>query len=157
MFAHQSQAMSFAKEVHMNVKIDELMTKQVMTTTPSQRIGHVKSVMNDNGIHAMPVVNPEGEPIGIVSTSDFLNHYSDAAPIRSLMSKKVYTVNAYDGPHIAARVMRNHHLHRVVVTHEKKVVGILSSFDLLCLVEDRRYTAKNAPTKSKSRRGQQED
>ena len=48
--------------------------------------------------------------------------------------------------------MRNHKIHRVVVTHEQKVVGILSAFDLLKLVENHRFTAKGAPTKS-SRKG----
>ena len=48
--------------------------------------------------------------------------------------------------------MRNHKIHHVVVTHEKKVVGILSAFDLLKLVEGHRYVQKNAPTKS-SRKG----
>ena len=36
-----------------------------------------------------------------------------------------------------------------MVTEAKQVVGILSSFDLLRLVEDHRYVAKNAPTQSK--------
>ena len=67
------------------------------------------------------------------------------------MTEKVYTVPQYDDVSTAARVMRNHRIHRVVVTHEKKVVGILSAFDLLKLVEEHRYVAKNAPTKSKRR------
>jgi hypothetical protein len=33
-----------------------------------------------------------------------------------------------------------------VVTHEKKVVGILSSFDLLKLVEEHRWVPKNPPS-----------
>jgi len=57
---------------------------------------------------------------------------------------------------IAARVMRNHGIHRVVVTHEKKVVGMLSAFDLLKLVEDHRYVAKNAPTRSKRKGSKRE-
>jgi signal-transduction protein with cAMP-binding, CBS, and nucleotidyltransferase domain len=46
----------------------------------------------------------------------------------------------------AARIMRNHKIHRVVVTHEHQVAGVLSAFDLLKLVEDHRFVAKNAPT-----------
>jgi len=34
----------------------------------------------------------------------------------------------------------------VKVTREQKVVGVLSAFDLLALVEGRRFVAKNAPT-----------
>ncbi len=48
--------------------------------------------------------------------------------------------------------MRNHGIHHVVVAEGQAVVGILSSFDLLRLVEDHRFVAKNAPTPS-SRKG----
>jgi predicted transcriptional regulator len=64
------------------------------------------------------------------------------------MSKEVLTIPKYSGIHIAARVMRNHHIHHLIVTHEKKIVGVLSSFDLLTLVEDHRFIMKNGPTKS---------
>jgi signal-transduction protein with cAMP-binding, CBS, and nucleotidyltransferase domain len=43
-------------------------------------------------------------------------------------------------------MMRNHKIHHLIVTHEQKVVGIISSFDLLTLVEDHRFVMKNAPT-----------
>jgi CBS domain-containing protein len=66
-----------------------------------------------------------------------------------VMTEGVYTVPKYDDVSIAARVMRNHKIHRVVVTHEKKVVGVLSSFDLLKLVEGHRFVAKNPPTESR--------
>jgi CBS domain-containing protein len=57
-------------------------------------------------------------------------------------------VPKYDDVSIAARVMRNHRIHRVVVTHEQKVVGVLTAFDLLKLVENHRYVEKNPPTES---------
>ena len=41
--------------------------------------------------------------------------------------------------------MRKHRVNHVIVTHEKKIVGILSSFDLLQLVEEHRFVMKNAP------------
>ena len=69
------------------------------------------------------------------------------------MSKKVFTVPEYEDASVAARVMRNHHIHHLVVTHEQKVVGILSTFDLLQLVEDHRFVMKNAPTPPKRPRG----
>ena len=47
--------------------------------------------------------------------------------------KPVLTVKTYKS---------NHKVNHVVVTHEKKIVGILSSFDLLKLVEEHRFTMK---------------
>ena len=61
---------------------------------------------------------------------------------------------AYSDPALAATLMRKQHIHHLVVTHEQKVLGILSSFDLLQLLEGKRFVAKNAG--SKKRRGIQE-
>ena len=132
----------------MNVTIDELMNPLVMKATPHQSVGHVRKVMADNKVSAMPIVDTDGAPVGIVTATDMLEEHNDASPVSKIMASPVYTVPRYDGPHIAARVMRNHHLHHVVVTESKEVVGMLSSFDLLRLVEDHRYVAKNGPTPS---------
>ena len=139
--------------VGVNVTIDELMQPQVMTATPHQSVGHVRKVMSEHKVSAMPVVDPEGHPVGIVTATDMLDDHKDATPISQVMASPVYTVPRYDGPHIAARVMRNHHLHHVVVTEAKEVVGMISSFDLLQLVEDHRFVAKQGPTPSKKRKG----
>lgn len=136
-----------------NVTIDELMQPQVMTATPHQTVGHVRGVMSEHRISAMPVVDRDGHPVGIVTATDFLADHPEGAPISGVMSDSVYTVPRYDGPHIAARLMRNHHLHHVVVTEDSRVVGMLSTYDLLRLVEDHRYTAKNPPTPSKKSSG----
>ena len=132
----------------MNVKVDELMSHSVITTEPHKSIDHVRGMMEKNKVSAVPVVNSDGEVLGIVSSTDMVPELNGSSPVSQLMTEKVYTVPKYDDVSIAARVMRNHHIHRVVVTHEKKVVGVLSTFDLLKLVEDHRYVAKNAPTKS---------
>ena len=129
----------------MNVKIADLMVKQVLTASRHKTVGHVKELMSSNGIHALPVIGEEGEPIGIVTSSDLLEVSSDTTPISQIMTRNVYTVPQYNGAHIAARVMRNHGIHHVVVTHEKKIVGVISSFDLLQLVENHRFVMKNAP------------
>ena len=72
-----------------------------------------------------------------------------AALSASNSTKNVVVVSEYDDVHVAARLMRSRRIHRVVVTREKKVVGILSAFDLMKLVEERRFRAKNPPTPKK--------
>lgn len=133
----------------MNVKVNELMTESVITTEPHANVEHVRNIMERNKIGAIPVVDSEGQPVGIVSISDLAPELKPATPVSKVMTDKVYSVPKYDDVSTAARVMRNHRIHRVVVTHEQKVVGILSSFDLLKLVEAHRFVAKNAPTESK--------
>ena len=133
----------------MSVKVDELMARQVVTARPHHTVEHVRRMLERNRIHAVPVVDDEGVPVGIVSQSDLFGDLKDASPIRQVMTEKVYTVPQYEDVAIAARVMRNHEIHRVVVTHEKAVVGILSAFDLLKLVEGKRFVMKQPPTPRK--------
>ena len=141
----------------MNVKIQDLMSSQVMTTTRHRSLGHVRELMSKHSIHAMPVVDTDGEPLGMVTSSDLLDGKGDGSKVSSVMTRDVVTVPAYSEPRLAARIMRNKHIHRLVVTHEKKVVGILSSFDLLRLVEDHSFRAKQAPKTRRSKRDDEED
>ena len=132
----------------MNVKVAELMSESVVTTEPHKSIDQARTKMGKGKLGAIPVVNTDGEPVGIVTSTDLVSEPNGSSPVSTIMTEKVYTVPQYEDVSIAARVMRNHKIHRVVVTHEKKVVGILSAFDLLKLVEQHRYVAKNAPTRS---------
>jgi CBS domain-containing protein len=135
----------------MNVKIHELMTDSVVSTEPHKSVDHVRRMMERNKVGAIPVVDSEGRPVGIVSSSDIVADTNGKSPVSTIMTEKVYTVPKYDDVSTAARVMRNHRIHRVLVTHEQRIVGVLSSFDLLKLVEGRRYVDRNAPTGSKRR------
>ena len=133
----------------MSVKVAELMSASVVTAEPHHTVDHVRKMLERNRISAVPVVDTDGHPVGIVSQTDLVHDLKPGTPISTLMTEKVYTVPQYDDTSIAARVMRNHKIHRVVVTHEKKVVGMLSAFDLLKLVESHRYVEKNPPTPSR--------
>jgi CBS domain-containing protein len=138
-----------------NVKVDELMVPQVVTTQPHVTVGHVKGMMRNANVRVIPVVATDGEPVGIVSASDLLDHLSDETPVSRVMTDKVYTIPQYEEISVAARIMRNHRIHHVVVTHEQKVVGILSTFDLIQLLEGKRFVQKNAgstPARKASRR-----
>lgn len=133
----------------MNATIEDLMVKSVVTTRPHKSVGHVKDIMKTNGIQSVPVVGEDDEVLGIITATDMLEDTSDNTPVSNVMTKNVLSVPLYSDVHIAARVMRNHKIHHVVVTHEQQLVGILSAFDLLKLVEDHRFVMKNPPTPSK--------
>ena len=129
----------------MNVKIADLMTTGVVTVEPHHTVSHVRALFEKHSFHAVPVVDSDGHPVGIVTSLDVAFAKSDDSPVSSMLSGKVWTIPQYNGPHQAARLMRKHRVNHVIVTHEKKIVGILSSFDLLQLVEEHRFVMKNAP------------
>ncbi len=136
----------------MNVKIHELMSKSVVTAQPHQTVATIKEKMSQHKINSVPVVSTEGVPIGVVSISDIVAVEKAGVPISNIMTDKVYTVPAYDDVSVAARIMRNHKIHHLMVTDEKKLIGIISSFDLLKLVEGHRFEIKNPATpKSKGK------
>jgi len=135
-----------------SVLVGDVMTSNVRTVTRHQTVGHVRELLADRGFHSTPVVDSKGEPIGMITATDLLDHVDERTLIGKVMTKKVYTVPQYSGVHVAARVMRNHKIHHVVVTHEKRVVGLVSTFDILRLVEDKRFVPKNASTPRKGGR-----
>lgn len=132
----------------MNVKIADLMSSRVIVAQPHHTTEHVRSLMETNKIKAVPIVGPDEEAVGIVTSTDLVADRSPSTPVSEYMTRDVKVIPAYNDVSAAARAMRNAKIHHVVVTHEKKVTGILSSFDLLKLVEDHRFVMKAAPTKS---------
>ena len=136
----------------MNAKVHDLMTESVVTTEPHASIERVSGILQRNKVGAIPVVGPEGEPVGIVSATDLVPGLKPNSPVSTIMTEKVYTVPRYDDVSTAARIMRNHKIHRLVVTHEQKVVGVISAYDLLKLVEGHRWVAKNPPSESQRKK-----
>ncbi|MEM7482770.1 MAG: CBS domain-containing protein [Acidobacteriota bacterium] len=124
------------------------MSRNVIRAQPHHTVAHVRGLLERNKLHAVPVVNSDDQPVGIVSAVDLLAA-NDGTPITKVMTDRVYTIPEYNSVHQAARLMRNQRIHHAVVTHEKAIVGIISSFDLLRLVEDHRFVVKPGPTPKK--------
>lgn len=131
------------------VRVEDLMVSMVMTLTRNQSVGHAQELMAKHGVHALPVTDGEGKPIGILTSSDLLRDMAKETLVGQVMSKNLKTVPRYADPHIAARLMRNHGIHHLIVVEEHEIVGILSTLDLLRLIEDRRFVVKNLPSKPK--------
>lgn len=138
----------------MNITVEDLMISEVMTARPHQTCGHVRKLIAEHRGGCLPVVDDNGEPVGMLTANDFLTDHADGTPVSQFMARKVYTVPRYSDASLPARIMRNHGIHHVVVTHEHRVVGVVSSFDLLKLVEDHRFVMKNPPgTSSRKKSG----
>jgi CBS domain-containing protein len=128
----------------MSVKIAELMADKVITANPHHSVDHLRGLMEHNNISAVPIVDTEGAPVGIVTSTDLVSDHKGGTPVSQFMAEGVASVPQYNDASVAARIMRKRKIHHVLVTHEKQVVGIISSFDLLKLVEDHKFVLKNA-------------
>ena len=137
----------------MKVKVKDLMTKGVVTAQPHHTIDYLKGKMTKHAVRMIPVVSTDKEPVGVVSHSDLMSDDKKNIPISKIMSDGVYTIPDYEDVSVAARIMRNHNIHHLIVTHEKKVIGIISSFDLMQLIEGKRFVEKNPSTPSAKSKG----
>lgn len=63
------------------------------------------------------------------SRSEMLN-----ARVDKVMNPYVVTVGPDDSVAEVVSTMRSHHVHRVIVTRERKILGLISTFDLLELI-----------------------
>ena len=140
----------------MNAKVRDLMTESVITVEPDATIDRVRRILQRNKVGALPVVDPDGQPVGIVSATDLVPSLEGDSRVSAIMTEKVYTVPKYDDVSVAARIMRNHKIHRLVVTHEQRVVGMITTFDLLELVQGHRWVPKNPPSEPQRKKSKRD-
>jgi CBS domain-containing protein len=108
------------------------------------------------------VVDEAGQLVGVVSQTDIIKLISkDLSPllgfyhfpltrleqrsalardicearVEEIMERRVHSVTVQDDISTAARMMRNLHIHRVLVLENGKLVGILTALDLLRVLE----------------------
>ncbi len=130
--------------------IANIMTRDVFFAHPNDTMQRVDELFTANNIHHIPVIDNESRVVGIVSKSDYLKvlhgftlfkteksvEYNKAI-LRSLlvsevMTKQVATLQPEDTVDIAVGYFRENLFHAIpVVDRQKKLVGILTTFDML--------------------------
>lgn len=155
------------------MKVGDLMTSDVVTTTPGTTITELEQLFNRNAISGAPVLDGD-QLVGVVSQTDIIGVIADqphsggelpsfllspqpiAAPILAelaaeraaaadrmaartvadVMTGVPVTVAANDDIAVAAEKMCNERIHRVLVTEDGRLVGLLSALDLVGLLID---------------------
>ncbi|GAB4236719.1 MAG: CBS domain-containing protein [Methyloligellaceae bacterium] len=121
----------------MTVAVAHVMQRRVYFAAPDFTVDHVRELMAAKRIHALPVVTANKKAVGIVTTADVARTMDEDTPVANVMSDIVFRVAATDPVAKAARMMRTKRVHHLVVVDGGEAVGILSSFDLLRLVEQK--------------------
>lgn len=147
----------------------DVMERHVVNVSPDAPLASVQRLLFEEGIHGAPVVDDNGQLVGVVSSLDLLRAASeardtpDADPryleelveyaarawtlsadekalgeqtVSEVMSEEVVKVAAAASIAEVARTLRENRIHRVLVVEEGEICGIISSFDLLELLED---------------------
>ena len=61
-------------------KLDDLMSKDIISVSDRATVGDAARQLSAGGFHSLPVVNRDNELVGIVTTTDLINHMLDAPP-----------------------------------------------------------------------------
>lgn len=125
--------------------VGERMTRNPVTITEDTSIDDALHMMRERKVRRLPVLDPSGKMVGIVSDRDLLHaapspatslsvyelHYLLAKlTVKRVMSSPVITVTASTPLEEAARIMADNKIGGLPVTDDGKLVGIITETDI---------------------------
>jgi hypothetical protein len=114
----------------MALTVGEVMNREIFSLRPSERVEDALGYLRVLGISGAPVIEG-GKPIGVASFRDMLAD-GPGDTVRDRMRKPPITVTADAPLELAARLLAERGVHRVVVVDgEGRAIGVASSLDLL--------------------------
>jgi CBS domain-containing protein len=116
--------------------VGDIMTAAVTTLDVGATVADARATLLNTRGSALPIINGRQQPVGMVTKSDLVAQVSDDLPIAVLMANEVLTCEADTSVWTAGRQMRANQVHHVVVVADGVLVGIVSVFDLLELLDD---------------------
>ncbi len=120
-----------------HISVKDVMTKNVVTANLDASVIEIAELMKRYGIGSVVVIDDKRNPVGIVTERDLVikvlaEHRSPAETrVREIMSKPIISVSSKTGLLDAARIMARRNIRRLVVIDEGKLVGIVTSKDIL--------------------------
>ena len=156
-----------------NIRVKQIMSKDVVAVSPHDSLHEALELIVENRISALPVTNSKGQCIGLLSTSDLidLTHELEdelqnlgrasvgkrqwlieqlvgalgSERVAEQMTEDVATVTPEATLPEAAAIMLRNRVHRLPVTDaEGRLLGIVSTIDIMGVVAD----SAPAPTKA---------
>ena len=144
----------------------DIMTKEVISLRPEMLLRQAAQIFTDCKISGAPVLNKDSEIVGVLSQTDLLaysvaaensayfhNGYYyelplvgqsagisyekfDSTKVEDIMSPHVITAPPNESLSGLARCLREHRFHRIIIAENKLLVGIVTTLDLLQILEN---------------------
>ncbi len=126
--------------------VGELMSIEPITIGIDEAIGRAEQLMSERAVTGLPVVDRIGRLQGVLSQTDIVRAHASGQPlanwpglaVRHLMTSPALTIRLDESLLTAARMMEQHHVHRLVVVAPdgQHPIGVISTTDLVhALVE----------------------
>jgi CBS domain-containing protein len=117
------------------IKINEVMSKALVTVTIEKEIKFCASMMLNSGISSLVVNDANGNLKGIFTKSDLVraysSYYAGKDVVKNHMTKSVHVIKADDALHVILSVMVENNISRVVVVKDRQPIGIITTCDLV--------------------------
>ena len=116
------------------------MNSPVVSASPDDTIHDIAKKMKDENIGSI-IIMEKDKPVGIVTDWDIVSKalVNDSKPSQ-IKSKEVmeelYTVEGEESITEAARLLRKHKIKRLGVVYKNRLVGIISSSDVIAVTPD---------------------
>ena len=126
---------SFPESPKTMLKVDDFMTKRVVTSDGNTTISTVVRMMGEKRIGSV-IVTTRGEPKGIFTERDLLTKFlaegkSLNVPVIEAATSPIIRAPAGTSIHEAAFIMASKHIRRLPITKNGKILGIITARDLV--------------------------
>ena len=122
--------------------VADLLVREPVLVRADATLAEAATLMDQQRIHGMPVVDADGVLVGVLSQTDLIRARSTeylwaswpGLAVRHLMTSPALTVHRSTPLIVAARQMEEHQVHRLVVVEDgdpTTPVGVLSMTDLV--------------------------
>lgn len=136
--------------------VNSIMTGDLITVNPKDKLTAVKEIFDSNKIHHIPVVRYK-EIVGIISKSDFLHflrgfnrneedRFVNEARLRvynaeDIMTSGLAKVSPEDRINVALEIFLENRFHAIPVIENGDLVGIITTFDVIRALANEEVTA----------------
>ena len=123
------------KNVLSDTLVKDIMTRALISVDASTTVYQVAKMMEQGGFGAI-IVKKDNLPAGIITDRDFaikiaVNKYPLDTPVHKVASYPLQTINSNESILVAANLMSTKKIRKLVVVEGGKVVGIITSTDLV--------------------------
>lgn len=109
----------------------DIMHKRVISVGPSMTLKELAKLLSDRGITGAPVVSPDGKVLGVVSQTDLVREKGEVVSVEQVMTPWAVSFEEDTPVRELARQMVAKHIHRIIITKDGELCGIVTSMDLL--------------------------
>jgi signal-transduction protein with cAMP-binding, CBS, and nucleotidyltransferase domain len=118
--------------------VSDIMKKMVISIDEVKTIKDAANMMNEARIGSI-IITKDNTPVGILTERDFVTKIAAkeiplSTPLSKVMTKPLLVIGPNQTVWEAAEIMKNMEIHRVAVQDENKIIGMITTTDLVKII-----------------------